>query len=103
MAITSYGENKNYKIIINKKELITSSQPFNRDGRIFVPMRDICEAIDAKVNDKVVTLDSPPNIRDGKTFVPVRFIAKNLYFDVYWQSESNSVILNSFIFDCFRD
>jgi len=29
MAITSYGENKNYKIIINQKELITSNQPFN--------------------------------------------------------------------------
>lgn len=49
MAITSYGENKNYKIIINQKELITSNQPFNWGGRIFVPMRDIFEALDAKV------------------------------------------------------
>lgn len=49
-------------------------------------------------------MDLPANIKDGRTFVPVRFIAESLNMDVSWQSESNSVIINSNkigIIDCF--
>jgi hypothetical protein len=121
---TCYGESSSYKIFINEKELISSTQPINVKGRIMVPIRNILEFIDAdfkwipdkkmititkdhnsidlrintpfcSVNGKSLNMDVPALIKHGRTYVPIRFLAESLEMDVNWDESINAVLIST--------
>ncbi len=49
----------------------------------------------AYVNGNVVELDSPAFIENSRTYTPLRFIAENLGADVYWNAETQQVIITA--------
>lgn len=112
----------NIKVTVNGKQLYFDVNPQSIDGRTFVPMRGIFEALGAEIkwdgttqtvtgskgemtvkltinqnqayiNGKAVTLDAPATIVKGSTLVPVRFIAESLGADVKWDASTSTVII----------
>ena len=51
--------------------------------------------ISIKVNGEKLTSDSLPMILDGRTLVPIRAVAEKLGYAVGWDSETESVTINS--------
>ncbi|MEA4822506.1 MAG: stalk domain-containing protein [Clostridiaceae bacterium] len=104
----------------------SGAQPYydSSVGRVYVPVRDLCEAMDAvvnydeatktititrggttlklrigvktaTVNGVAVALDAPPFAEDGSTYVPLRFVSENLLLDVVWNAQNAKVTLTS--------
>ncbi len=48
----------------------------------------------AVVNGENITLDAPAVIEQSRTFVPIRFISENLGWDVDWEQDTHTVIIN---------
>ena len=99
--------------------------PVIENSRAMVPMRELFEALDAKVsyneetgeisarkgnnyitmkagstsatlNGKEVTLDTAPYITEkGKTMIPIRFAAEALDVNVGWNQENRTVGIKS--------
>lgn len=111
-------------VIVNGRNLVLDASPVVQAGRTLVPMRAIFEALEATVewdpqtrtivgrgNDRHVILwvgnrvaavdgrrvdlDVPPTVFAGRTMVPVRFIAASLGARVYWDEQTNAVIVTS--------
>ena len=96
----------------------------DEESRVYVPVRVLCEAVDATVeydaetktvtitrgatslklrigvktatvNGSAVALDASPFLQDGSTYVPLRFVAENLMLKVDWNAAEFKVILTS--------
>ncbi len=109
-----------------EKVVFSEAAPYYDEaaGRIYVPVRAICEAMGATVdyeassktvtitrggttlklrigvktatvNGVAVALDAPPFIESSSTFVPLRFVSENLQLDVEWNASSKKVTLTS--------
>jgi len=97
--------------------------PFIFQGRTYVPVRIISEALgaavdyqaatktvtvtlggkvivmmidnpNATIDGKTVLLDAPPTIRQGRTFVPLRFISEAFGAEVLWDGATRTVTVN---------
>lgn len=113
------GENKAF---VNDKEIAIDAPAMIKNGRTFVPLRFIGEALGAKVfwengtrtiaikdKDNVITmqigerigyvnnyayvLDEAPFIKNDRTFVPLRFIGEALGADVEWLDKEKTVVI----------
>ena len=107
MSITGiFDREKSVRVALNGRTLYFDVQPFIKDKRTMVPVRNLAEALGCKVtamggdevhivkdnryiimyigkehytvNGRSKTLDAPPLLRDGRTLVPIRFVAEEL-------------------------
>lgn len=109
-------------IYVDGVQLETGQPPFMKDGRVFVPMRAIFEAMGAKVeydsklddvivtkglismrldytgpmllNGKMKQVEAYPVNIDGTTFVPLRTVAEALFAEVGWKDGSVYITSN---------
>ncbi|MFM9414350.1 copper amine oxidase N-terminal domain-containing protein [Peptococcus simiae] len=94
-------------VVVKDRPLILSQPAFIENGRTFVPMRAIFEALGATVNwngttrtvtgilnGKVVTLNNP-KIINGRTMVPLRYISETLGSRVDWQQATQTAYVDS--------
>lgn len=121
----SMAASDDIKIIVNGEQIKMDVKPFIRNGRTFVPIRFVSEALDGEVDWDSVTkkivikkagkeiniwiglvksvigsivkndLDESPILKDGRTFVPLRFVAENLDCTVDWNSSTRTVIIKA--------
>lgn len=113
------------EVLVDGQEVIADVPPVLRDGRTFLPLRAITEALGTdvqwdpttqqitlsrgnqqailRINNTTVTygdgrtssLDVAPFIQDGRTMVPVRFIAEFTGSQVHWDAETRTVTITS--------
>lgn len=113
------------KVVVNDTNLKMTVAPQIENGRTLVPIREIFEALGAKldwqgqtktitaskknitvklvvgektalVNGNSVTLDVPAKIKNGKTLVPLRFIGEAFNCNVKWDAASKTVTVDQF-------
>lgn len=111
---------KKVSIFINNSELYIQDSPILQNGRTYVPLRGVFEALEASVNwnsatkevqvkrhDRNVTvrigsqsamingatraLDARPFINSSRTYVPFRFISEAIGAKVEWDSANYAV------------
>ena len=111
-------------VYLDGSALIFDVPPMLIDGRVFVPMRAIFEALGAEVawdadtqtatgtkdetvvvlpigstspmvNGAVVSIDTPGVIIDGRTLVPLRFVAESFGVSVEWDGDTRTVTITS--------
>lgn len=95
------------QVVVKDQPLQTDPKPFIENGRTFVPMRAIFEALGAEVTwdanartvtgtlgDKVVTLKDP-KIVNSRTVVPLRYISESLGSKVDWVQSSETAYVDS--------
>lgn len=111
-------------ISFNGKPLNTDTPPVIKNERVLVPIRFICDVLDAKihwdeasskviitmptrkiilkigekkavVNKTTLLLDTPPVLYNGRTMVPVRFVSESLNTVVKWNNENKTVKLST--------
>lgn len=120
-----YDKTPPIKVEINGSTLkVDGQEPVLIDGRTFVPMRAIFEALGAKVtwnggersvigvkdatavkltidskqaalNGRSITLDVAPQLVNGSTLVPVRFISESLGAEVTWDDVKRVVSIRT--------
>lgn len=120
-AVKATKVQKPFSVVLNGEVMKLTSGPVISGGTTLVPMRDLFEALHAKVdynNGKItvttdqltinlevyrheidvngtkLSLTQPPIYHNGKTYVPLRFIAETLGLEVKWDSSSGTVIVN---------
>ena len=49
--------------------------------------------INAEVNNELATMDVPARLINGKTMVPLRFLSEEMGFDVDWDADSRTAIV----------
>ncbi|OXM13319.1 DUF5050 domain-containing protein [Paenibacillus herberti] len=97
---------------VNNQEVSFDVPPVNDEGKIFVPLRAIADALDVsisswkgnqiKLTNGVIsidlqigsssyllngvnhTLDAPPRLQNGRTLVPIRFLSEMFGTDVFY-------------------
>lgn len=113
------------KVVVNDVTLKMSVAPVNEKGRVLVPMREIFEALGAKlnwdektktvtatkkgatvklvigqknaqVNGKAVNLDAAAKITKGKTMIPLRFAGEAFNSQVKWDGKSRTVTVEQY-------
>lgn len=95
------------QVVVKDQPLITDQPAFIKDGRTFVPMRAIFEALGATVHwnpttgvvtgeraGKTVRIDKPM-IVNNRTMVPLRFISESLGSKVDWVQSSETAYVDS--------
>jgi len=111
-------------LVINGQAVQCSQTPQIINGRTFVPLRDLDDALGAQTNwdgkAQIITvsssvynismtigsttldvngipqqMDVAPVIIGSKTFLPARYVAQALGYDVSWDAASQSVIITS--------
>lgn len=122
--IINAGAKTPVDIKINGEYIYMENRPFVKDGRTYVPVRVICEALKvhsvswngekgsvtitthdkniklyvnskvAYVNNEKILLDDTAYIINNRVFVPVRFIGENLSANVEWNSHYKDVEIN---------
>ena len=109
-------------VCLNDKVLGFSQPPIIEDGRMLVPMRFLFEqmgaevewnaetqtataalnntavtfAIDdteATVNNQSATMEVPAQLVNGKTMVPLRFLSEELGYNVMWNEEARTAVI----------
>ncbi|NLK97862.1 stalk domain-containing protein [Defluviitalea saccharophila] len=123
VKIRPIAGNKDIRIYLNDQIVTSDTSPYMENGRTFVPIRFVAEAIGieqinwngqneeailmkngvtislpirqsyAMIDNKSIKLDAPINIYNGRTFVPLRFVAEAFNVDVQWQESTASVKL----------
>ncbi len=125
MTLTGLSVNaqEEINIKINDATIYFEHDLLNKDGRTFLPLRELCEsmgisdivydpeykmifinsenktlfmAIDMEyyqLNGQILNLDVPPMLVEDTTYVPVRFVAEAFDFEVAWDEASRSVLL----------
>ncbi len=112
--------NADIAVQLNGQPLATSTAPVQMNGRTLVPLRDIFEALGARVdwnpaaqtilatqgttqiglainnpmasvNGKTVMLDQAATLINGRTFVPLRFVAEATGAQVNWNGAMQQV------------
>lgn len=118
---SAYAADK-INVEVSGSALQTEQDPFVHNGRTFVPLRSIFEALGATIdwnattrtvtatkndvtvkltlgsnvayrNDAPVELDAAPMVRDDRSYVPVRFIAESFNTPVKWDGATKTVRL----------
>ena len=51
--------------------------------------------VNARINNKPAKMDVPARLVNGKTMVPLRFLSDNMGYDVDWDADSRTAIVNS--------
>ena len=51
--------------------------------------------VNARINNKPAKMDVPARLVNGKTMVPLRFLSENMGYDVDWDADSRTAIVNS--------
>ena len=116
--------NADIAVQLNGQPLATSTAPVQMNGRTLVPLRDIFEALGAKVdwnpaaqaivatqgqtqiglainnpnasvNGRIVKLDQAATLVNGRTFVPLRFVAEATGAKVDWSSALQQVSIRT--------
>jgi mono/diheme cytochrome c family protein len=111
-------------VLVDGKKLSFPEPPRNIKGTVLVPLREIFEALGAKVswdgktktvkatkqnitvtltigksvatvNKKSVKLSQPAQLINGKTFVPLRFVSESLGAKVEWDGSTQTVTVTS--------
>ena len=112
------------KVEVNNRPVaFRDEQPQEINGRVFLPLRDVAEALDADitwnaatqtvsgsraektfaiaigshdatVNGRSVHVDEPARLSNGRTLVPLRFAAEALGADVAWHPADQRVAIN---------
>jgi hypothetical protein len=112
---------KQFSVVLNGEVMKLTSGPVISGGITLVPMRDLFEALHAKVdynngkitvttdqrtiklevyrheidvNGTTLSLTQPPIYHNGKTYVPLRFIAETLGLEVKWDASSGTAIVS---------
>ncbi|MCH7321552.1 copper amine oxidase N-terminal domain-containing protein [Solibacillus sp. MA9] len=114
---------KNVTVLINGKKVTFKDPVLNKNGHLFLPMRNLYEIIGAKVqwnqqtktasavrndnqvavtlnsktaivNGKKVTVNVPPFLYKDKTYVPIRFLSENLGGSVQWNQQTRTVSIS---------
>lgn len=117
-------DNSLYKIYVDGKKISFDADPLNKDGRLLVPFRAICEALGMTVswndserkvtaikgaNSIIMTIDNPtvgvngtpviadvaPTIYNSRTLVPLRFLAEAIGCEVGWDGNTNTVTITT--------
>lgn len=110
----------NVTVVVNGERITFKDPILNKNGQLFLPMRDFYELIGAsvywnqksktasaeregnrveitlnsktaKLNGKNVTVNVPPFLYKYKTYVPIRFLSENLGGDVNWNQQAQKV------------
>ncbi|HHV72952.1 MAG TPA: copper amine oxidase N-terminal domain-containing protein [Clostridia bacterium] len=118
----AYAEKNSIKVNLNDKFLKFSVSPIIREGNLLIPVRDVAEEINAKlewdginqvvtiirnytiiklqvknsigyVNGKMVFLQVPPTIVDNRVLVPIMFFSENMGLKINLDNENNIVYL----------
>lgn len=114
----------NIRLVINDKLIETDQPPLIVNGRVFIPVRSLCEALNAKVgwndalhkiaisrtgefivltvgsataivNGNSVPVESAPVMVGGRTLIPVRFVGEALNTSVDWLDGERIVAVTS--------
>ena len=51
--------------------------------------------VNARINNKSAKMDVPARLINDKTMVPLRFLSENMGYDVDWDADSRTAIVNS--------
>jgi hypothetical protein len=118
---------ENIYIFLDGKKMefkLPRPQPINVDGRVLVPLRDIFEALGAKIswdnttktvtakkdnvlitykigsltgnrNNEIIQIPVPGKLVDGTTLIPLRFVGEALGAIVGWDEHSQTVLISS--------
>jgi hypothetical protein len=118
---------KNIYIFLDGKKMefkLEQQQPINVDGRVLVPLRDIFEALGAKIewdnttktvtakkdnvlitykigsltgnrNNEIIQIPVPGKLLAGTTMIPLRFVGEALGAAVGWDEHSQTVLISS--------
>jgi hypothetical protein len=107
-----------------KKVVFKLQQPINVNGRVLVPLRDIVEALGAKIewddttktvtvkkadlvitykigsltgirNNEIIQIPVPGQLVEGTTMIPLRFVSEALGTNVSWDEHSQTVLISS--------
>jgi hypothetical protein len=113
-----------YIFLDGKKMEFKLQQPVNVDGRVLVPLREIFEALGAKIkwddatktvtaqkndvlitykigsltgnrNNEIIQIPVPGRLVEGTTLIPLRFVGEALGAAVSWDEHSKTVIISS--------
>jgi hypothetical protein len=113
-----------YIFLDGKKMEFKLQQPINVNGRVLVPLRDIFEAMGAKIewddttktvtakkdnvlitykigsltgnrNNEIIQIPVPGKLVEGTTLIPLRFVGEALGAIVGWDEHSQSVLISS--------
>lgn len=111
-------------VLVNDVQLRLDQEPIMREGRTFVPVRGIFEAVDAKVewdsqtnkitaskgletvqirvgenialvNGRTTVLDASPFVLNGRTLVPLRFVTEALGSNVSWDGTRQTISIRT--------
>lgn len=121
VKIRPIAGNKIIRVYLNDSPVSSDELPYMENGRTFVAIRFIAEAIGieninwndqseeailmkdgvtislpirepyAIINNDTIGLDAPINIYNGRTFVPLRFVAEAFDIDVNWNESTSTV------------
>ncbi len=118
----TYLAGDNVMIYINGSKKTYKPEPFLKDERVMVPVRDVCGDLGADIdwngdtytvkiirednvitfdigdkrvliNNRSIEMDLPAELINGTTFVPVRFISEALGYNVIWDGVMRMVII----------
>lgn len=118
------GNGTSIKITVNDKNVPLEQDAYIEDGRTFVPIRFVAEALGAQVdwnqstqtvginynnnnismiinsntatiNNKTSTLDLAPSLYADRAYVPIRFIAETLNCSVSWNGSSSTIKIDT--------
>ena len=110
----------NVSVEVNGEKVTFEDPMLNKNGFLFLPMRNFFEIIDttvywnqqtktasaikndhivdvklnsksANVNGKKITVDEPPFLYNDKTYVPIRFLSETLGGKVKWNQQAQKV------------
>jgi hypothetical protein len=113
-----------YIFIDGKKMQFKFQQPLNDSGSVLVPMRDIFEALGAKIEwddttktvtakksdviitykigsstanriNEIIRIPVPGKLVDGTTMIPLRFVGEALGATISWDEHSQTVLISS--------
>lgn len=113
-----YSIGASVEVVINGRLIKVQQAPFVENGTLFIPLRNISEALAATVqynkgqivitkdnkkislqvnvkkatiNGKITTLSSAPRVVGGVTMVPARVVSEGLGAQVHWNGQKRQV------------
>ena len=108
------------RLLLNGNYLKSADESLIVEGRVVVPLAEICKALDisvkrenkaiilrtqdkkidlnltdptAEVNGETVDLDVPAQIVNGRVMVPLRFVGESLGYQVWWQNDERTAYM----------